>query len=140
VLSLISMAYGLGLSTGALLPDDDAVWETAEAVRIAEEGGDDATLEVAQTAHGLVFSRRATAAERDVALGLLRRARDAQIRRRILLTATIADIGIVELTAQPPIARCAPGRRRKLQGDLVGSSPGVGSRVRSLPAGGSKRD
>jgi hypothetical protein len=40
---------------------------------------------------------------------------------------------------QPPMARCPPGRR-KLQGDLVGSSPGVGSRVRSLPAGGSNRD
>jgi hypothetical protein len=40
---------------------------------------------------------------------------------------------------QPPMARCAPGRR-KLKADLVGSSPGVGSRVRSLPAGGSKRD
>jgi hypothetical protein len=40
---------------------------------------------------------------------------------------------------QPPMARCAPGRR-KLQGNLVGSSPGVGSRVRSLPAGGSNRD
>ena len=41
---------------------------------------------------------------------------------------------------QPPTVRCAPGRGRKLQGNLVGSSPGVGSRVRSLPAGGSKRD
>jgi adenylate cyclase len=100
LLLLIIMAYGLGVSTGALLPDDDAVRETAEAVRIAEEGGDDATLEVAQTAHGLVLSRRATAAERDRALGLLRQARDAQVRRRILRTATYADIGIVELTAR----------------------------------------
>jgi hypothetical protein len=41
---------------------------------------------------------------------------------------------------QPPMARCALGRRRKLQGILVGSSPGVGSRVRSLPAGGSMVD
>jgi hypothetical protein len=40
---------------------------------------------------------------------------------------------------QPPMARGTP-RRRKLEGDLVGSSPGVGSCVRSLPAGGSKRD
>jgi hypothetical protein len=41
---------------------------------------------------------------------------------------------------QPPMARCAPGRRRKLQGDLVGSSPGVGSSVQSQPEGGSNRD
>ena len=42
--------------------------------------------------------------------------------------------------SQPPTVRSAPGRRRKLQGDLLGSSPGVGSRVRSLPVGGSKPD
>ena len=46
------------------------------------------------------MSRRATAAERDVALELLRRARDAQLRQRNLLTATMADIRIAELTAE----------------------------------------
>ena len=46
------------------------------------------------------LSRRATAAERDVALELLRRARDAQVHQRILATATMADVRIVELTAE----------------------------------------
>jgi hypothetical protein len=99
LLSLIIIGYGCGISTGLLLPDDDAVRETAEAVRIAEEGGDDVSLELAQIAQGLVLSR-ATAAERDVALELLRPARDTQIMRRNLLTATIADIRIAELTAE----------------------------------------
>ena len=56
---LISMTYGFGILTGALLGDDDAVQETAEAVRIAEEGGDDDTLEMAHAARGLVLSHRA---------------------------------------------------------------------------------
>ena len=38
---LISIAYSCCMLTGALLADDDAVRETAEAVRIAEERGDD---------------------------------------------------------------------------------------------------
>ena len=89
-----------GILTGALLADDDAVRETAEAVRIAEERGDDVALELAHIAQGLVLSRRATAAERDVALELLRRARDAQVRQRNLASATMADIRIAELTAE----------------------------------------
>ena len=86
--------------TGALLADDDAVRETAEAVRIAEERGDDVALEMAHIAQGLVLSRRATAADRDVALEVLRRARDAQVRQRNLVSATMADIRIAELTAE----------------------------------------
>jgi adenylate cyclase len=86
--------------TGALLADDDAVQETAEAVRIAEERGDDVGLELAHGAHGLVLSRRPTAAERDLALEVLRRARDAHVGRRNLVAATGADIRIAELTAQ----------------------------------------
>jgi adenylate cyclase len=100
MLSLITTAYALGISTGAMLADDDAVRESAEAVRIAEECGDDVALEFAHIAHGLVLSRRATAAERDLALELLREARDAQERRRNFATATMADIRIAELKAQ----------------------------------------
>ena len=48
----------------------------------------------------LVLSRRATAADRDVALEVLRRARDAQVRQRNLVYATMADIRIAELTAE----------------------------------------
>ena len=97
---LISIGYACGILTGALLGDDDAVRETAEAVRIAEECGDDVALEIAHIAQGLVLSRRATAAERDVALELLRRARDAQVLQRNFLYATMADVRIAELTAE----------------------------------------
>ena len=98
--SLISVAYGSGIFTGALLADDDAVHETTEAVRIAEEGGDDVGLEMAHIARGLVLSRRATGADRDVALEVLRQTRDAHIRQRNLADATMADVRIAELTAE----------------------------------------
>jgi hypothetical protein len=100
LLSLISMAYAFGMLSGALLADDDAVRDTAEAVGIAEERGDDVVLDFARTAHGLVLSRRATTAERDVALGLLRHGRDGVARHGNLVVATAADIRLAELTAQ----------------------------------------
>ena len=98
--SLIAIAYARGILTGALLADDDAVQETAEAVRIAEERGDDVALGMAHSAQGLVLSRRPTAADRDVALEVLRKARDAHVMRRNLVYVTMADIRIAELTAQ----------------------------------------
>jgi len=73
--------------------------ETTEAARIAEERGDDVALEFAHIAHGLVLSRRPKAAERALALELLRKARD-HLGGRNLVTATMADIRIAELTAQ----------------------------------------
>jgi adenylate cyclase len=100
LLSLISSAYGSGILTGALLADDDAVQVTAEAVRIAEEGGDDVVLEVAHFAQGMVLSHNTTAAQRAVALGMLHRARDTQLRQRNMFIATMADIRIAELTAE----------------------------------------
>jgi len=99
LLSLVSSAYAVGILTEALLADDDAVRETTEAARIAEERGDDVALEFAHIAHGLVLSRRPTAAERALALELLRKARD-HLGGRNLVTATMADIRIAELTAQ----------------------------------------
>ena len=97
---LITGAYARGILTGALLADDDAVRETAEAVRIAEERGDDVALGMAHIAQGVVLSRRPTAADRDVALEVLRKARDAHVRRRNLVHVTMADIRIAELTAE----------------------------------------
>ena len=43
---LSAWLYVCGMLNGALLPDDDAVRETAEALRIAEERGDDVALEL----------------------------------------------------------------------------------------------
>lgn len=85
---------------GTLLADHNAVQETAEAVRISEAAGDNVGLEFAYIAQGLVLSRQGEASERRKALELLCRARDAQLRQHLLTCATMADIRIVELTAE----------------------------------------
>lgn len=98
---MTSVQYGTCITAGALWSDDDAVTEMFEAERIAIDCGDDIALGVAQLARGLVLSRRPEASERDVGFGLLRRTRDAQNARGILLSiVAMADIGIVRLTAE----------------------------------------
>jgi len=146
LLALISNAYTTGMLTGALLADDDAIRETAEAVRIAEEGSDDVGLEIAHIAQGLVLSRRATAAERDVALELLRQTRDAQVRRRHLVYATMADIRIAELTAEAGEVQGAIERARSIvdrlfeNGEMLVRGAATAALVESLLRGGSDSD
>ena len=71
----------------ALLPDENAMQETAEVVRIAEESGDDVALGTAHIAYGLMLSRRDTDAERNLGLEYLRRGRDSHVQQRISATA-----------------------------------------------------
>jgi hypothetical protein len=117
--SLITVAYCIGMLSGALLADDEAVRDTAEAVRIAHERGDDVVLDFAHIAQGLVLSRRATAAEREAALGLLRHGRDAVARHGTLMAATAADIGIAKLTAQAGEVHDAIQSARSIVDQLV---------------------
>jgi hypothetical protein len=117
--AVISFVYAVGMLSGALLADDDAVRETAEAVRIAEERGEDVALDHAHIAHGLVLSRRASAAEREEALGLLRHGRDAVARHGNLAEATAADIRIAELTAQAGEVHGAIQSARSIVDQLV---------------------
>ena len=143
---LITTEYARGILTGALLADDDAVRETAEAVRIAEERGDDVALELAHLAQGLVLSRRATAADRDVALEVLRRARDAQVRQRHLVYATMADVRIAELTAQAGEVQGAIESARSIvdrlfeNGEMFVRGVATAALVESLLRGGSDSD
>ena len=143
---LITVAYARGILTGALLADDDAVRETAEAVRLAEERGDDVALEIAHLAQGLVLSRRATAAERDLALELLHRARDAQVRQRNVVAATMADVGIAELTAEAGEVQGATESARSIvdrlfeNGEMFVRGAATAALVESLLGGGSDSD
>jgi hypothetical protein len=121
LLTLIGIAYALGILTGALLADDDALHETTEAARIAEEGSDDVRLACAHTAQGLVLSRHTTAADRDLALELLRRVRDAQLRQPLLAMATMADIRIAELTAEAGEVQGAIESARRIVDQLFGN-------------------
>ena len=144
--TLISVAYIVGILNGALLADDRAVREAAEAVRIAEEGGDDVGLEFALGAQGLVLSRRATVAQRDVALESLRRARDAQVRQRGLAQATMVDVRIVELTAEGGDVQGAIESARRIvdqlfeSGEMLSRGAATVALVESLLRRGSDTD
>ena len=62
----------------ALLPDDDALRDTAEALEIAEQFGDDFTLTNAESTRGLVLVRRVDP-DRKLGFELLTRARRAAL-------------------------------------------------------------
>ena len=70
LLFLVSVSYCFAMHSEALLPDEARVQEIAEAVRIAEESGDDVAVATAHIAYGLVLSRRDTHAERNLGLEL----------------------------------------------------------------------
>jgi adenylate cyclase len=144
--TLISVAYIVGILNGGLLADDHAVWEAAEAVRMAEEGGDDVGLELALSAQGLVLSRHDTVAERDVAVELLRRVRDALVRQRMLAQAAMVDVRIVELTAEGGDVQGAIESARRIvdqlfeNGEMLTRGAATAALVESLLRRGSDTD
>ncbi|MBE1548982.1 adenylate cyclase [Mycobacterium sp. OAS707] len=75
----------LGIASGALLPDDTALRETAEALRLAEDSSDDFALTAARFVRGvtLIFLE---GADRDAGLDLLRQTREACLRERFSTT------------------------------------------------------
>jgi adenylate cyclase len=75
----------LGIASGALLPDDTALQETAEALRLAENSSDDFALTAARFIRGvtLIFLE---GADRDAGLDLLRQTREACLRERFSTT------------------------------------------------------
>ncbi len=99
LLFLIGVGYGFLTHMEALVPDERAMEELSEAVRRAEEIGDDLALGTAYLARGLVLSRRSADAERRLGLEALRTAHEIFVQRAILTPATMAEIQIAEMTA-----------------------------------------
>jgi adenylate cyclase len=76
----------------ALLPDDDALRDTAEALEIAKQFGDDFTLTNAEFTRGLILVRREDP-DRKLGFELLGRARRVALEHRnIIVAAWCADI------------------------------------------------
>jgi class 3 adenylate cyclase len=63
--TVVTYVYFTGIPYGALRPDDSAVREIEDALRIAERSGDDLALSNAQMALGFALVHRPTAAQRD---------------------------------------------------------------------------
>jgi hypothetical protein len=75
----VAYAY-LGIPLGVLTPDDRAVRETEDALRIADRSGDDLALAFARLALGVALVHRHTAAERDRGHELLAEVGEAFLR------------------------------------------------------------
>ena len=63
--TVVTYVYFVGISQGVLRPDDRAIREIEDALRIAERSGDDLALTFARSTLGVALAHRDTAAERD---------------------------------------------------------------------------
>ncbi len=99
--------YVVAVPVGALLADPVALRETADALRIAEQAGDDYTMALAQLTRGLVLVHHG-GPRRKEGLNLLTQARDAVLKRGF----TVNAMAVVD----PEIAR-----EKARNGDLNGA-------------------
>ncbi|HUO39799.1 MAG TPA: AAA family ATPase, partial [Mycobacterium sp.] len=133
---------------GVLRPDDSAVREIEDALRIAERSGDDMALAVAQVTLGTVLVHRPTAAERERGQKFLAGAREVYLRQKDNLEA----LPLIELYLARERARrgdrdeAIPLMRTALdelvrQGQLLTAGiPGTGVLVETLLDRGSESD
>jgi hypothetical protein len=79
--TVVGYVYLPGILKGALRPDDRAVREIEDALRIAERSGDDLALTLTRMALGHALVHRHTAAERDRGQKLLAEVSDVLLRQ-----------------------------------------------------------
>jgi class 3 adenylate cyclase len=77
----VTFVYFPGIPTGVLRPDDSAVREIEDALRIAERSGDDLASVLARLTLGVALGHRHTAKERDRGQKLLAEVADVLLRR-----------------------------------------------------------
>jgi len=95
---------GVGIVAGVLRPDERAVDEIEDALRIAERSGDDLTLTFARLTLGLALVHRQMATERDRGHKLLAEVSEVLLRRGLIL-------------AELPILNVYVARERARRGD-----------------------
>ena len=79
--TVVTYVYGTGIPNGVLKPDDSAVREIEDALRIAERSSDDLALSEIQLALGVALVHRHTAAERDRGHKVLAEVSEVFVRR-----------------------------------------------------------
>jgi hypothetical protein len=82
----VTYVYFPGIPCGVLRPDDSAMREIEDALRIAERSGDDFALSIARMALGVALVHRQTAPERDRGQKLLAELSDEFVGRGYLLS------------------------------------------------------
>jgi hypothetical protein len=83
--AVVALSYVGGIPFGVLRPDDSAVREIEEALRIVERSGDDFAVAITRATLGFALVHRHTAAERDRGQQLLAEAGDVFVRRGFCL-------------------------------------------------------
>jgi hypothetical protein len=108
--TVVTYVYLLGIPLGVLRPDDSAVREIEDALRIAERSGDDFALAVARLTLGVALVHHPTAAERDRRQKLLAEVSDVYLRRGYFL-------------GELPIVNVYSARERTRRGDRDDALP-----------------
>jgi class 3 adenylate cyclase len=108
--TIVAYVYNTGIPSGGLRPDDSAVREIEDALRIAERSSDDLALAVSRVTLGLALVHRPTASERDRGQKLLAEVSDVFVRRGYLL-------------CELPIVNVYLARERARRGDRDGAIP-----------------
>jgi hypothetical protein len=117
--TVVAYVYFAGIPCGVLRPDDSAMREIEDALRIAERSGDDLALSNARSTLGLALVHRQTAAERDRGWMLLAEASDVFRRRGYFLW----DLALVDVYSM---------RERARRGDRDGAIPIIRTAVDHL--------
>ena len=146
--TVVTYVYSAGISTGVLRPDDRAMREIEDALRIAEQSSDDVALAIARMTLGIALVHRQTNAERDRGQKVLAEVSEVFLRRLYFL----ADLPFVEVYLARERARCGdqegaiPLMRAAVdhlfrEGRLVGwSTPSTGVLVQTLLDRGTDSD
>jgi class 3 adenylate cyclase len=106
----VTYAYGVGILTGVLRPDDSAIREIEDALHSTERSADDFALAHAQVTLGVAMVHRPTGQERDRGERILADVREVFLRDRH----HIADLPLVDVLL---------ARERARRGDHDGAIP-----------------
>ena len=79
---VLTWSYGFGITSGVLLPDDSAVRELDQALRVAERSGDDYMLGILMYTLGFALVLRVADADRQRGLELLAQVHDMCLHQR----------------------------------------------------------
>ena len=107
---VVTFSYSAGIPHGMLRPDDCAMREIEDALRITEQSGDDVALAIARMTLGVALVHRRTNTERDRGQQVLAEVSEVFLRRGFFL----ADLPIVEVYL---------AREKAQRGDRDGAIP-----------------
>ena len=108
--TVVAYSYSAAIPPGVLRPDDHAMREIEDALRIAEHSGDDVAFAITRMTLGLALVHRGTDAEHDRGRQLLTEVGETFVRRRFFL-------------AELPIVDVYVARERAQGGDRDGAIP-----------------